>query len=221
MGIPIETVLFDFDGTLVETGLDFARMRRQVLALAARYGVDPPGGMYILEAIAQTQRQLMGGCPQAVETFVQAAERILTDIELEGVARARPLPGVEETLRELRDQGARIGIVTRNCRPAVERILARFPLPHDVLLTRNDVERVKPDPAHLLEAACRLGSRPGWTLMVGDHPMDILAGRKAGMHTIAVTTTRRRSDFADVSPDLMLEGVSEILDHVTVIDRRG
>jgi len=212
MKVLIDTVLFDFDGTLVEIALDFAEMRQQVLALAARYGAVPPKELYILEIIAHAQQQLAACDLQAARSFLQEAERILTDIEIEGADRAEPLPGAEETLRKLHERGVRIGIATRNCRPAVERVLARLSLPHDLLLTRDDVARVKPDPAHLLEAVRRLSSRPERALMVGDHPMDILAGRQAGMRTAAITTTRPASDFADVHPDLVIESISELLE---------
>lgn len=214
MGVPIDAVLFDFDGTLVEIALDFAQMRREVLALATCYGAAPPEGLYILEIIAHAQQQLAVLDPQAAQAFAQEAERTLTNIEMEGATRAQPLLGVEETLRKLHKRGVRIGIVTRNCRPAVERVLARIALPHDLLLTRDDVTHVKPNPAHLLEAAARLGSRPERTLMVGDHPMDILAGQQAGMHTAAITTTRPAADFADVHPDLVIGSISELLNHI-------
>jgi phosphoglycolate phosphatase-like HAD superfamily hydrolase len=48
--------------------------------------------------------------------------------------------------------------------------------------------------------------------MVGDHPMDILAGKKAGMKTAAVLTSRPEVDFEEVSPDLVLTGVAELLE---------
>jgi phosphoglycolate phosphatase len=217
MRIPVDTVLFDFDGTLAETALDFARMRREVLALSARYGPAPSKEMYVLEAIAHVQQQLVARDAQAARVFAQEAERILIDIEMEGVDQARLFPGVEETLQTLREREVRIAIVTRNCRPAVERIVVRFSLPHDVILTRDDVTRVKPNPAHLLEALCQLGSRPEWALMVGDHPMDILAGRQAGMRTAAITSTRPESHFADASPDLIIQSIPELLDHVEVV----
>ena len=216
MRVPIDTVLFDFDGTLVETALDFARMRREVLALTNHYGALPPKGLYILEIIAHVQRQLAARNPDAARSFLQRAEWILTQIEMEGADRAQLVPGAQQTLRKLRERGLKVGIVTRNCRRAVERILARLPLPHDLLLTRDDVDRVKPDPAHLLEALRRLGSRPERTVMVGDHPMDILAGREAGMRTAATTTSRPASDFADVRPDLMMESITELLELVAL-----
>jgi phosphoglycolate phosphatase len=217
MSMPIDTVLFDFDGTLVETPLDFARMRREVLALAADYGAVPLAESYILEIIAHAQQQLGAHDHQTAEDFVQRAERILTDIEMEGADHAQPLPGVEETLRKLRERGISIAIVTRNCRPAVERVLERFPLPHDLILTRDDVVRVKPDPDHLLEAVRQLGSQPERVLMVGDHPMDVLAGYQAGMRTAATTFTHPVSDFDERRPDLMIDCLPELLNHVKVM----
>ena len=212
MGHPIvDTVLFDFDGTLVETALDFAAMRRRVLALAAKCGITPPEDLYILEMIAQAQRHLMARQPGIAQPFVRKAERILVDIEVQGVARAQPLFGVQETLTRLQEQGMKIGIVTRNCRLAVEQILARHALPHDLLLTRDDVVRVKPDPGHLLEALRMLESEPGQALMVGDHPMDILAGQRAGTRTAAITTTRTASGFAEVHPDWVIDQIPELL----------
>jgi phosphoglycolate phosphatase len=221
MRIPIAAVLFDFDGTLVETALDFDQMRQQVQALALRYGVPLPQGMYVLEAIDHVRRSLTDDEPQRAEDFVRKAKQILVRIEMEGVQRATPLSGVEDMLDTLVQRGVGIGIVTRNCRVAVEAILERFELAHHVLLTRDDVVRAKPDPAHLLEAASRLNSRPPCTLMVGDHPMDILAGRRAGMHAAAVTSTRPKGDFADVGPDLIVERVPDILQHIAVAVQLG
>jgi len=207
----IDTVLFDLDGTLVDTALDFARMRNEVLELASDYGLIPPKELYVLEIIAHVGRQLAARDLEAGQSFAQGAEMILSHIEMEAVDRAQPLPGAQETLGELRERGLSVGIVTRNCRRAAECILARLSLPHDLLLTRDDVSRVKPDPAHLLEAVRRLGSRPECGVMVGDHPMDILAGQQAGMCTVAITSSRPISDFAEVHPDLVIESIPELL----------
>ena len=78
MRIPVDTVLFDFDGTLAETALDFERMRREVLALAAHYGPAPSKEMYVLEAIAHVQQQLIARDPEAARAFGQEAERIIS-----------------------------------------------------------------------------------------------------------------------------------------------
>jgi phosphoglycolate phosphatase len=125
------------------------------------------------------------------------------------------LAGASELLRDLRAMGVKVGIVTRNCRAAVEAILAREPLEYDILLTRDDVTRVKPDPEHLLVAMRALGASPERLLMVGDHPMDVQAGRAVGAWTIGILNDGRPADyFAEARPDAVLSSVAEIPAHL-------
>ena len=127
------------------------------------------------------------------------------------------LSGAEEAyeasalLAWLRARGVAVGIVTRNSRAAVSMLLRRVPLPHDVLLTRDDVPRTKPDPAHLLAALDRLGVAPADAIMVGDHHMDIVAGRAAGLRSLAIAHGRLDDrSFADCPPDGFLRSFAEL-----------
>lgn len=208
----IDAVLFDFDGTLVEIDIDFAEMRRGVHSLGLEYGVSSDPDLYVLESLEDIFDKLMQRQVKQAEEFRRRANKLIVDIELEAAAEARIMPGVNEVLKKLKDRGTRIGIVTRNCRPAVMKSLEIAGFVHDALLTRDDVERVKPDPQHLLDALDLLDSKPEKAFMVGDHPMDILAGRKARMRTVAVLTSRPKSDFEAVSPDLILKGVAGFLE---------
>lgn len=77
-------------------------------------------------------------------------------------------------------------IITRNCSDALRAV---FPDAHETVgavLTRDDVERVKPDPEHLGNALERLGVTPAAALMVGDHPLDVETGKRAGTMTAGV-----------------------------------
>ncbi len=208
----IDTVLFDFDGTLVEIDIDFAGMRSGVVALGLEYGVSADSELYVLESLENIFGKLLQQDADRAEDFRRRAKKLIVDIELEAAAEARVMPGADEVLRKLRYRGTRIGIVTRNCRPAVMKSLEIAGFVHDTLLTRDDVEKVKPDPQHLLDALNLLDGRPEKALMVGDHPMDVLAGKRAGMKTAAVLTSKPKADFAEVSPDLILEGVVELLE---------
>src|SRR5208282_1527700 len=96
-------------------------------------------------------------------------------------------------------------------RTAVRMLLKRIPLPHDVLLTRDDVPRTKPDPAHLLAALEQLGVAREEAIMVGDHHMDIVAGRAAGMRSMAMAHGRLdERSFADCPPDRFLRSFAEL-----------
>ena len=114
-------------------------------------------------------------------------------------------------LSDLGAQGYAVGIVTRNCRLAVERILQRSPLPCRVLLTRDDTRHVKPDPRHLTDALHAMGMDGQRALMCGDHPMDIAAGRSIGAVTVGVLRPGVAPAYmAEARPDLVLERVTDL-----------
>lgn len=208
----IDTVLFDFDGTLVDISIDFAQMRRGVIALGLEYGVSSEPDLYVLESLEDIFGRLLRRNSDRAKEFRQRAEKLIVDIEMDAAAGSRTMPGADKALRELKDKGIKIGIVTRNCRSAVMKAAEMAGFIYDLLLTRDDVDKVKPDPQHLLDALNLLDSQPDKALMVGDHPMDILAGKKAGMKTAAVLTSKSSEDFEEVAPDLILTSIPELLE---------
>ncbi|MEK7398960.1 MAG: HAD-IA family hydrolase [Candidatus Poribacteria bacterium] len=207
----IDAVLFDFDGTLVNIKIDFVRMRQDVLSLGVEYGVSPKSDIYVLEAIDEIFNTLLAKDEILASKFKKQAEQILIDIELDAVPTSICYPNADKTLEILKNKGIKVGIVTRNCRLAVLKTSEKAGFIYDVLLTRDDVQKVKPDPQHLWDALNLLEADRESSIMVGDHPMDILAGKKAGMKTAAVLTTKTEDDFKSVEPDIVLNNVSEIL----------
>ena len=210
----IEAVLFDFDGTLVHLNIDFAQMRAGVEAILPKYGLHVGGSAsrYTLELIGECVQALAAEEGEEVATaFRRDAEAAIAAIEVEAAEAAEIHRGVPELLERLGGRGIKVGIVTRNCRTAVERILGRNSLAYDVLLTRDDVEAVKPDPEHVLAALRLLKVEPQRALMVGDHPMDVRVGRVAGTKTVAILTGYSPAErFLPEEPDLILEQVSEL-----------
>lgn len=217
----IQALLFDFDGTLVEPSIDFVQMRRAVMDVVRTHGIDDDAqerlGLmrtHLLEIIVHVQEHLAAsGTPP--EPFVRQAHEAILAIEIEAASRVSVYPGVPEMLDELAHRGLGVAIVTRNCRPAVEAILRRTPMRHDVLLTRDDVEHVKPDPRHLLAALEHLGVAGKCSAMCGDHPMDITAGKAIRAKTIGVLQSGVGPEhFAAVAPDMILHRVTDLLDHL-------
>ena len=214
----IEAVLFDLDGTLVHLNIDFGRMRAEIEALLPQYGLSMEGRstLYVLELIEDAVRELEADDERRARAFRREAEAAIVAIEMEAAGQAQVYPEVPELLRRLRKRGIKVAIVTRNCRAAVERILAENPLVYDTLLTRDDVTAVKPDPGHLLAALRLLGVEPQRTLMVGDHPMDVQVGRAVGTRTVAVLTGAGSLErFSEVQPDLILAQVGDISGYLT------
>jgi pyrophosphatase PpaX len=123
--------------------------------------------------------------------------------------------GVEAALRELRDDGRRLAIVTSKSHDAVD--LAWGVLPalrdlFDVVIAAEDTQRHKPDAAPLLEALRRLGAGPEGACYVGDAPFDMLAGRAAGLTTIAVTWGFfPPHELLSLGPDLVADTPADLL----------
>jgi phosphoglycolate phosphatase len=212
----IRAILFDFDGTLVEPSIDFDAMKDQVIEIAAVFGVDvaPWAAWPVLEIMERVGQELSSNGAHAAN-FASCANQAIIRVETKAAERVAPYPGVPAMLRTLYSRGYAVGIVTRNCRAAVEQILARAPLMHQVLLTRDDVQYVKPDPRHLADALDALGMRGEPTLMCGDHPMDIEAGRAIGAVTVGVLRPGVGAEYmADAQPDLVLEQVTDLPRHL-------
>ena len=95
----------------------------------------------------------------------------------------------------------------------MQAVLDRYHLHHDVLLTRDDVAKVKPDKAHLLTALGMLGVMPREALMVGDHRTDIECGRAAGAYTCGVLTDKTtRGELEEAGADLVVVSVAALVD---------
>ena len=167
-------VIFDLDGTLVDSRLDFSLIRTE-LGLA--------DGEPILETIERM--------PAAKAAEMMA---VLDRHEDEGATRATLVPGVTALLDELDARGLRRAVVTRNSRRSATKALARLGLEFEIVVARED-RPFKPDPAAVLRICRRWQAHPASVAVVGDYLHDIQAGRRAGALTVLYTRQRVASEL--------------------------
>jgi HAD superfamily hydrolase (TIGR01549 family) len=193
-------------------------MKREMLELGERHGIPASElqGLDILAVVdAIVERLDDQGKVDEAGRVRQEAFDTLERIELAHSDEASVVPGALELLFALREADMKIGIVTRNCRGAVQISLDRTGVFYDVLLTRDDVRNTKPHPDHLLQALEVLDVQPGGALMVGDHWMDIQGGRAAGTRTVGFLRPDRPDGFFDVCPpDLIIRDIGELLPYL-------
>jgi phosphoglycolate phosphatase len=210
----VRGVFFDFDGTLVATRIDFAAMRQAIASLLQRWQLAPvvPGQYhYVLEMVAAGCKALQADAERAAAFECEAMD-IIETFEMQTCPFAAPIPGAVETLVQLAATGYQVGIITRNGRRGVAAITSRYPIPHDVLLTREDVANVKPHPEHLLTAMRALNLPPSQALMVGDHPTDIDCGKAAGVLSAGVSRdVVRIAELAGAGAEFLISTVSDLL----------
>ncbi|WP_027369639.1 HAD family hydrolase [Desulfovermiculus halophilus] len=211
----IAGLLFDFDGTLAELHIDFEAMRRQVAELAAVFMDQAPEASTapVLEWIDQLAARMSRDLPREdVLEFRSRCRMRLVGLEMKAAARGRLFPFTQGVLAGLQDKGVRTAVVTRNCTPAVKTVYPQIMQEVDCLLAREDVQRVKPDPDHLLQAIRTLGVRPEECCMVGDHWLDIQAAHRAGIRSAAVHTGRISGlELARYGPDFSVPDVHSLV----------
>ncbi len=210
----LKAMIFDFDGTLAVLNIDFGLMKQKVLEWMKGFGVDEGRitERYLLEIIDEVQRLLKAeNRDREGERFYRGAHEILKTVECEAAAAGRMIPGWEATLSYLRQRGMKIGIVTRNCEEAVRRVFPGLSSYCDAFVSRNSVKRVKPHPDHLNAVMSALRVTGDEAVMVGDHILDIMAGKGVGMKTIGVLTGYiRREEFERAGADYILRDISEV-----------
>lgn len=110
----IRAVLFDFDGTLVQLSIDFARMRAVVMALLSRYGVSAAGraSLRTLELVSDVFAELSVSDGTRASAFKQDAEAAVMAVEMEAAERAEVFLDVPRALDQLRARRLKIAIVT-------------------------------------------------------------------------------------------------------------
>lgn len=126
---------------------------------------------------------------------------------------------VFETVKTLREQGFKLGIVTTKIRDTVNMGLKLSQLDQffDVVVTLDDVENAKPHPEPVLNALNQLGSLPAEAMMVGDNHHDIESGRNAGTKTVAVSWSLKGREYLEsYKPDYVVDKMSELLNIVGV-----
>ena len=197
MGSVFSHFMFDLDGTLVEFNIPLDRIRREL-------GI---GDGYILEHILS--------CPEPERERKFA---ILKRYEVASASESRLMPGARDFIELLERSGVRKGVVTRNCAESVNIITRKHLLNFDYIITR---EAAPPKPsAEPLRLAMKLaGAERDESVMVGDHLVDMLAGRNAGVTTVLVINRKNESRIDEFSryADHVIGNLMELSDFVKLI----
>jgi phosphoglycolate phosphatase len=209
----IKAIIFDFDGTLAVLNIDFSFMRDRIFDLMRHYsiGEEMTREHYLLEIIDEVYQVLYEKNSYGAEAFYQESHQILHEVEMRAAEKGNLIPGTKATLENIREKEVKVGIITRNCEEAVRKVFPDINHFCDVFVPRNSVKKVKPHPDHLTHALDSLKISGEDAVMVGDHIIDIKAGKKVGMKTIGVLTGRtKREEFEMAGADYILREASEI-----------
>ncbi len=209
MKAQIDCVVFDLDGTLIDSAKGIERCVREVLA---KRGYDKFDGEFLKKSIGvypideiflrTVRKDKVDGC---VREFKQRYARTLTkDVIL--------LDGAHETVSALKNKRYKVAVYTLKMRNHAQKVLDHFSIEVDGMLAGEIIGEDKSSGNGLRELVRSLGSEPKKSMMVGDQWSDISAGKNSGMRTVGILggfgTFEELNRHA---PDYLIGKVSDLL----------
>lgn len=209
---PARLVVFDLDGTLIDSSRDLAtgvnRALRRVAPQAPALPEDVVrsfigSGARVLITRSLAQAGLTHPVDEVLPVFLEEYSRCLLD-------QTRLYPGTEEALDGLGDRT--LAVLTNKPGDMSRAILAGLGVGQRFfrIYGAGDVETRKPDPGGLRRIASEAGVEPGASVMVGDSAIDIRTGRAAGTLTVGVTYGFDADSFREDPPDLLVSRLTEL-----------
>jgi 2-phosphoglycolate phosphatase len=205
----ISSVLFDLDGTLLDSLADIHAACNYMLEQAGRaqLSAEVVRGFVGDGARALVARAL--GVDRAAPSVPAHLEVFLTYYEAHPLDVGRLYPGARELLTWLGPQ--RSGIVTNKSRSITHKIVQTLGLEVGVIVAGGDTERLKPSPEPVLLACRSLGVQPASTVFVGDSEQDVHAARAAGCYAIGVLGgLQAEARLRAAAPDLLIDDLTEL-----------
>lgn len=220
-------ILFDMDGVILSLKARWIDPLEEVISSIKpdynRETIAEKSSSLLLVHGGRSSQQMLKGMIQVCEVCgLSRFQTVRAMLKLGRMLIARkkfrliPLKGVKDTLEYLKKIGFNIALVTSASKSAVRSLRRQYPEIHekfDFIYTRNDVKSTKPSPDQLIKALKDLNVEKDKTVMVGDFITDIIAGKGAGVKTVAVLSEYpevNRFPLESVEPDIIINDITEI-----------
>ena len=210
---PPRAVVFDLDGTLVDTAPDIIAALNALLAEQGRPSLHAAAVRQLIGDGAQklVERGFAATGGPAPQALAGLSRRFLELYEPRVARLSRPFPGVRETLGQLADAGLRLGVCTNKSSRVTRRLLDDLALSgYFAAIAGGDVPARKPDPKHVLGVLDALGATPETALMVGDSANDVRAARAAGVRIAVVSFGYTTVPAAELGADALIDRFEQL-----------
>lgn len=205
----IKAILFDFDGTIADTDQVILDSWQEVFRRVE--GAERPAEEIYKtygEPLWGTMEQLFG---ERAEACIKMYRDYQATIFLDEI---RLYPGMEALIKNLKEQGYLLAIVTSRMKKSTYEVLDKYGLTEyfDTIITCEDTEKNKPDPEPALLALERLQAAPQNAVLIGDSRYDMGCGINAGIRTILVGWSVSFDAAVQYNPDYIIHKAEEIGD---------
>lgn len=208
-------ILFDLDGTLVDTAPDICAALNWVLEKRRLPPIDPASVRTMIGdgAAKLVERGLAAAGAQSPDVQQAAVADFLTHYQ-DNISRlSRPFPGAVDALAALKASQYRLAVCTNKLERFTVKLLDDLNMTHffDAIVGGDTLGVQKPDARHLLGTLQRLGAEAANAAMVGDSANDVSAARNAGVPVIAVSFGYTKVAPQQLGADRLIDSFSELL----------
>jgi HAD superfamily hydrolase (TIGR01549 family) len=219
--LPLKVIVFDLDGTLIDSAIPFREMKRKIITFLHAKGVkegllsDEMLSTEIIDLAADSLRQRGLSEAQLHKIFAHV-EGIMNEVEIQSARNAALIDGVPQMLRTLKKRGLKLGVMTRGCRQYTHSVLSKFGLEpfFEAVVARDDVDKPKPDPEHAFHLLKMLEVKAEETLFVGDHWSDAECAKQAGMRFVLVSHGQDTKRVRELGYPIV-ENVNDVAEFLT------
>lgn len=213
----LELIIFDLDGTLIDSRLDIANSAN---AARAQFGLGAIENELVYSYVGNGAPVLMRrvlGDDASDEAVKQGLQHFLVHYNEHRLDHTRLYPGVREALDRMRDSGAKLAVLTNKPVEISKAIVDGLGL-HDHFFRvygGDSLERKKPDPMGIRLLMEEAGAGAGRTLMVGDSSVDVRTARNAGVRVAGVSYGFQPESLVETPPDYLVDTMGAVADLVS------
>lgn len=212
----IEALIFDLDGTLIDSAPDLQAAANRMLTALGRREVD----------VKEVQMMIGDGVPKLVErcfaatgeippedAFQRHVQAFITDYEPRASELTVPFPGAIAALERLKARGLPLAICTNKVYGATLQILKGLDMAKyfDVVIGGDTLPGIKkPDPRHLQAALEKMGATPATCAMVGDNQNDVNAAHAAGLAVVLLSHGYTKTPVAELGGEAVIDRFDDL-----------
>lgn len=214
----LKGIVFDLDGTLINSNVDFTEMKRRMIRVLEEHGAPKDlltprqTTVVILEKAEEVWKEQ--GKPEAEREGLRAKmDELMDAVELEAIPTVSAMEGAVEAVRRLKEMGYELAVLTRShCAYAIEALKKTGMTEYfDFILGRGETPKPKPYAEALQHTAECMGLGIDEIVFVGDHHIDFTCAENARCHFIGVRSGPRGAESWDKrEPDVLLDGVKDL-----------
>jgi len=219
----IRAVIFDLDGTLLAMKLKVKEAKEKLIQRLREIGVNVDE-IDLKIPTEEIVSKIMREYGFSRDYLMKLVDEAYIPYELEAAEVAELREGIREVLRELKAMGFKLAVASNSARRGVYLALENTSIKDlfDVIVTRSDVNRMKPNGALIAETVKRLNVKPSEAVYIGDTVHDVLAARRVGVKSIAVLGGAHPANLIlNSKPDILIEDVKEIPEVLRKLSREG